>query len=889
VALSLQQLMELKRRIAGHKMPSGVAPGAYGYDEGGQVQKDDDNSKKTLGQIIGYPGANDDAKKAKGYSDGEDVTNEDGTVYSKGPEVTAEEAKRNAQKSLGIDHIPVQYGSSNVDVAAARKKGQEETAEEHKGETPAPANCDKPADEMSVGEAQACMHCGGKVKGYAEGEEVTPDDEDADEATAEETEAAAPAAAEEAPLSTSLAEALAAKDPDAVAKLAKAARASEIEAPYDTEEQMQSEGKAFRKGSKAWKKDQYDKALQQKEAQEAEEAKNALEEKTPAAEAAESEGTSAAEKAAGAADEAIPLEKSLVPVGERGLVPAGKTAAAAAEEAAPVAAEEVGERGLVPLGERALATIGGEGAGLALRDLAGPAALLMPNDAMADTSQSKLIPIPSMPGKYMRGQDIVGGPAAAALYARQLAGGKTPPEYGPPTSLMTPPASAEEYGPPTSLMTPPPAAAVAPKTPVPAAPTAPIPPAQPSTAIPAPSQNPLQALMDKLGIGSATNDKLARAQQAQQQIMLGNALNMAGKEIGAGFARGRGSKYEPDYTSNQAIGAMAGLPVQNIRQQQAIVKDALDSGMKASDLLDKQQMRAPDSPVSAAYRSMAIQWNPALKDIPNFDQMDAEGIKALLPGEDTKLRAAVMEQTAQQREADRQQTMALRQQDQQSRMSAQRSQQQDNAEMRLGTALTQMNSLRGANGQAQKNSQLADRITDLANSYNANDPQSVANSRLILNETMGMLAQAANGGIAHEGQVERIYPNNLGNEFSKLQSFITSAPAGYDIQPYIDQAVQQAKIFKQVGQNYEKKNNAMLLYGAKNAVRPEVYDHYKTQLGLEDSDLNNAYSRVEDTTSAAKKVDNASTVLMRDPQGNTRSVRKDQVQDALKAGGRLLQ
>lgn len=381
----------------------------------------------------------------------------------------------------------------------------------------------------------------------------------------------------------------------------------------------------------------------------------------------------------------------------------------------------------------------------------------------------------------------------------------------------------------------------------------------PSVAAAPVKQDPVQALLDKLGIGQQANDRLAQLQELQRQRQKELAIQMGGDTIARAFARGRGANMAPNTEYYNQMNAVAAQPVQAEMQRRAAAKDAIETGMKATDFADKQQTTDPSSPISQAFRSMALTWNPALKSSPGFDKMDAEGVKQMLPGIDMQVKRDYMIQDTQLR-ANQAREMG------EERRATQQSQKQDAAEMRLGTALTQMNSLKGANGPSQKNSQLADRVMDLAKSYDSKDPNSVANARLILNETMGMLAQAANGGIAHEGQVDRIYPQNIADQFAKIKQYVTSAPAGYDIQRYLDQAVQQAKIFKQVGQNYEKKNNAMILYGAKHAVRPEVYEHYKNQLDLDDSDIDNAYSRTGDTT---KQQANKASVSASGPYGPT--------------------
>lgn len=748
---------------------------------------------------------------------------------------------------------------------------------------------------------EACYAEGGNVTkdyndvGYADGGDVDDTDAVPQEAAAPEAVPAATAQATTPELSTSMSEQLANTDPGQLKKLL-ALRDKLGEAPYD--------------------------------------AANAAANSTPAPAA---EGSKAATEAA---YKKLFSKQTAQDIVDEAAIP-GKTAKESAqtflENATPEVVEEIAKASAKKaVGAAAAETAMGTAGKVVMRGAGALAGLYgLYGGPTAETEGAPIEPIPGMPGKAAQGQDIVSHYEDPASLARTMALSKqmtaddiaqatknAPPAegstMGPPAPGTTSPVGTldkSQYGPaaPSGMEAaatlppvpppgsaggpagPPAPASNAPATiPAPAAaapkPIAPAMPPRAMTAAPAPQGAPaaapdrvssLQSLLAQMGYNPAA---LQGAQDQQRQMMQANALAMGGKEIAAAMSRGG---YKPNFAANEQINQMATLPVQQQVQQQAIMGTAMKMGLEASDLDDKTQMRDPKSPASVAGREMLATFLPQIKNSPNFDQLSYEDVVKMYQPIDMKMRTDTMRFDTQLRtDAMNQQNQVRAEQHQQQQQQA-TEQRQAGKEMQLGMALNQANSLRGANGQADKNAQTADRLIDLANNFDPNDPAKVANARTVMNEVTGLLAQAANGGIAHEGQVDMIYPKNISDQFAKLQQFITSAPAGYNIKPFLDQAVQQAKIFKKVGQDYSKRNNSVLLYGAKNAVSPEVYNHYKNFYGLTDNDINSAFNRTEDTTQGG--VGNAPpkspTVTMRDPNGNLRPIPQDQVAAAKAAGG----
>lgn len=337
-------------------------------------------------------------------------------------------------------------------------------------------------------------------------------------------------------------------------------------------------------------------------------------------------------------------------------------------------------------------------------------------------------------------------------------------------------------------------------------------------------QDALGALMAKLGIGD--NAKLAAAQRQQS---LGASLGISagiGEKLAAALSRGN---YKPDYTVANEITAQGGIPVQQFKDQQAANKESVDTGVKLSDLLDKQQLQSADSNVSQAYRNMASTLNPQLAKSPNFNSMTAEQIKNAQPMVDSAMRMQYLQLARQQGNQNRQ-----------DRMQQMQDQKDDASEMKLAQGLSQMQSPRGAAGMSAQTTQLADRALQLANNYT---PDKNDLTKQQVQALYNDASRVMTGGVATQHGVETLFPDTYKSSLDNLMQKISNTPTGADMGPFVDQISKQMQMMKDEATDFRKARASEYLAGYNDSLgkrRPEAFDRYKNMFGVTNKDLNPA-------------------------------------------------
>ena len=128
--------------------------------------------------------------------------------------------------------------------------------------------------------------------------------------------------------------------------------------------------------------------------------------------------------------------------------------------------------------------------------------------------------------------------------------------------------------------------------------------------------------------GDLSDSAIKEAQAHRNDLEATSLMGRAGKEIAQGLSRG---SYTPNYDIQNAQMQSAGQGIQDILQRRAGQMQQMQGALSLSDLQDKEQLRDASSPVSAAYRNMALQLNPKLSDDPNFQNMSGEAIKNTIP------------------------------------------------------------------------------------------------------------------------------------------------------------------------------------------------------------------------------------------------------------------
>lgn len=292
-------------------------------------------------------------------------------------------------------------------------------------------------------------------------------------------------------------------------------------------------------------------------------------------------------------------------------------------------------------------------------------------------------------------------------------------------------------------------------------------------------QDPIQTLMDKLGIGQQANDRLAQLQAQKQQMLQGQALLMGGDTIARAFARGRGAQMAPNTEYYNQMTARANAPIEAEMQRRAAVKDALNTGMTVYDLQDKQQADDPNSKPSQAAQKILLSTFPNLAGTSDLKNMSYSTIKGLAPN----IENVLTNQTRLEAAKERAEYMQM------ARQSSNDQKQTNN----FNQTIQQLESQRSTNpavGQAEKDlyaAQKAQTIQNLAPNGDLNqlNPQM---SKLIQME----VAKIAKGGVSDREDLRALDPSTLQGKLSgvwqELSNNPTPANAGAFLKQYMDYA-----------------------------------------------------------------------------------------------------
>jgi hypothetical protein len=310
----------------------------------------------------------------------------------------------------------------------------------------------------------------------------------------------------------------------------------------------------------------------------------------------------------------------------------------------------------------------------------------------------------------------------------------------------------------------------------------------------------------------------------------------------------------------QQMQQMANQPVQNVLQQRAEVKDALDSGMKMADLQDKTQESDSNSEVSKAARNIIKTSFPSIAQQPGFENMSYSTIKGMAPVVENIL------------------TNQTRQIDTQIRSDAMKASQADRGDYKQQQAynqtIQQLEQMRGspAVAQAEKDLYSAAKAQTLMGMGANSDPNNLSNQQVnLLVSEVGKIAQ---GGVPNMDELKALTPGTLQGKlagvWSKLTNDPTPANAGAFIKQYQDYTMGLAKDAQKVIEDR---------YG-------RVINARKSQFTpAEQNFLDMNYIHRFDQPSDANT---PQVVRMKDPQGNIRMIPEDQVDAAKKAGGTVV-
>lgn len=303
----------------------------------------------------------------------------------------------------------------------------------------------------------------------------------------------------------------------------------------------------------------------------------------------------------------------------------------------------------------------------------------------------------------------------------------------------------------------------------------------PST--PADPQDYMKQLLASLYGGGISDSALKEAQQHRNEMERSALAGRAGKEIAAALSRGA---YKPDYGVQDEMMKMSANGIQDILTRRKGIMEGLETGIKASDLMDKQQLRDPGSAVSREAQRLADRLDPGA----SHDGMSVEALKQLLPGFDTLYKSDML--------------ALLKKQQAETKKS------QDSLKALPEMATKIAGYMRsGPNAVAGNGVLSADKIMDLFKGVDEqgrpqSDPNNWSGGKVqIYKDELGKLAR---GGVSHEGQQANLIPPTIANTWAKFASGLSNEPLSAGQGKFVMQFAPYVKDMRQTSSDYLKKN-----------------------------------------------------------------------------------
>ncbi len=361
----------------------------------------------------------------------------------------------------------------------------------------------------------------------------------------------------------------------------------------------------------------------------------------------------------------------------------------------------------------------------------------------------------------------------------------------------------------------------------------------------------LHDLINKV-YGSDLQDDALKSAQAQAQQNRSNALlSKAGSQMGQAFARGRGVTGPADTSIQDELLKESNVPVENILQRRQAKTQELETGLKASDLIDREKLRDPSSNVSSAYRQMALTMMPGIAQYPNFNSMSAEGIKQLQPMIDTKIKMDVAK--------DNHQFVMLQ--------KTQMDQAKAKADMTTRIAST-LN--RGAPAKAMDVDRRVDNINSLVQMY----PDLNKMPQNQVNALTDEITQIVTGGMSTEGKSAKLMNPSLMSGFQNLMGKTLGKPTGAQLGLFIKEYIPYMHDLQQNARNYVKDQISPIMVGYNKRVNPSDMDEVKS-----------SYTRYFSPQSEATHVKGAVTSQLLDDYAAKHNINREKAAELLKKAG----
>lgn len=317
------------------------------------------------------------------------------------------------------------------------------------------------------------------------------------------------------------------------------------------------------------------------------------------------------------------------------------------------------------------------------------------------------------------------------------------------------------------------------------------------------SKDPLSSLMDAIYGPKLGMDALREAQGARDQMNLLAGMTAAGGKVAEALSRGA---YKADNAASEAIRKSANAGIENIDQGRKLVDQNMAAKLKISDLNDKEEMRKSDSLLAKAYRSTAVSLNPDLAKIPGFENMTPEAIKALQPMLDVAIRSKLVAL-----EKDR-------------KLAEDKEKRLDKSEVDAAKMALQVQSPRGAAGQAEIVVQKMERLLHLAKDKDAS-PQEVYALATDLDS-------AIRGGMSTATGVKKFVPDTLSARFANALTMFNSHRNSAGLNDFVRRYEEIAQEMKAEATKAKNRHLETVAYGIRSKVRPEFYHGFRAQLGL---------------------------------------------------------
>jgi hypothetical protein len=333
---------------------------------------------------------------------------------------------------------------------------------------------------------------------------------------------------------------------------------------------------------------------------------------------------------------------------------------------------------------------------------------------------------------------------------------------------------------------------------------------EPSAAAPAASpMNPI--LQDYL----KSKQNLAAAQQQANRNSMLSGLARAGAFLSAGIT---GSNAPVNQSPFDQLDREADAPVQNVLSQQKVAGQELANKQALSQAVNTASDNDPNSPQSIAKKELIKKLYPGKYDDATLASLSAAQIDTSImkPLElDQKI------QEAKQKTIDRQQDRADA-----------AAEKDDAAKDKAYTSMRKdLESFRGNQSAQQAALKIQNADTALAIVKNK-DPNSLTTQDLTL--LADEMEKLATGGVATEGGVKALMPNNLQTKFAEMKNFLLSKPTDAQAGDYIRHNMQYLEEMKNVAQGTLKSYRTNLAKGYKNRVKKEDFDEAMSDYGLGD-------------------------------------------------------